>query len=231
MKTALLVEDEPATLHFYRAGLRGLQGWRLLGAANGREALDILRVEPVDVLVTDLQMPVLDGYGLIASVHDLYPSIPIVVLTSLPEGVACERARSLGALKVLAKPVRLSLLMEELRSLGELESEGRVRGLTVGSLLQLMSWELKSCTLTVQSGSQLGVLYVRQGQLIHAVCADCEGLEAAYRILGWSQPEVAFVEACRVQPSIELPVAEVLMNAALLQDRARLAGEDPWGAE
>lgn len=234
MKTVLLVEDEPTTLRFYQTGLRGLQGWRLLGAENGLKALDAMRCEPVDVLVTDIQMPVLDGFGLIAEVHARYPSVPIIVLTSLPEGQPFERARELGAFKVLSKPVRLSSLMEEIRGLGEREADGKVRGLSLGSLLQLMSWEIKTSTLTVKSEGRIGVLYVRAGNLIHATCAEGEGLEAAYRILCWPGPEVEFVDTCRVDPTIDLPVPEILMNAALIQDTQKMSAtpekEDPWAS-
>ncbi|WP_005035392.1 response regulator transcription factor [Holophaga foetida] len=234
MKTVLLVEDEATTLRFYQTGLRGLQGWRLLGAENGRKALESMRRESVDVLVTDLQMPILDGFGLIAEVHARYPSVPIIVLTSLPEGLSFDRARELGAFKVLSKPVRLSSLMEEIRGLGEREAEGKVRGLNIGSLLQLMNWELKTSTLTVKCEGRIGVLYVRGGKLVHATCAEFEGLEAAYQILCWPKPEVEFVDTCRVGSSIELPIPEILMNAALLQDTQKMAPEpekrDPWAS-
>jgi CheY-like chemotaxis protein len=56
-RTLLVAEDDRATLSLYRAGLKGLQGFRILSAQNGREALDVLRQEPVHVLVTDLDMP------------------------------------------------------------------------------------------------------------------------------------------------------------------------------
>jgi len=234
MKTALLVEDEPATLRFYQTGLRGLQGWRLLGAENGLKALEVMRRESVDVLVTDLQMPMLDGFGLITAVHARYPSIPVIVLTSLPGEESFDRARQLGALKVLSKPVRLSALMEEIRTLGEMKTDGHVRGLNLGSLLQLMNWELKTATLTVKSGGETGLLYVRLGNLISASSGDLEGLDAAYRILSWLKPEVEFVDACRVEPSILLPLQEILLNAALSQDtreeQQKTQPEDPWGS-
>jgi CheY-like chemotaxis protein len=227
-----LVEDEPATLHFYQMGLKGLQGWRQITAENGERALGVLRHEPVDVLVTDLNMPVMDGYRLITSVHELYPSIPVIVLTSLPPGAPQDRALALGALRVLSKPVRLSLLMEEIKRLGGKESEGCVRGISLSGLLQLMSWEGKTCTLTVKSMASIGQLYVMKGRLIHALCGEEEGLIAAYRILIWPQPQVEFVDACRVSETINMSTEEILMNVAVVQDSQKAAKRhDPWGEE
>jgi len=232
-KVVLLVEDEPATLRFYQTGLKGLQGWRQVIAENGERALDVLRREPIDVLVTDLNMPVMDGYRLITSVHTLYPSIPIIVLTSLPPGAPQDRAMALGALQVLCKPVRLSLLMEEIKFLGSREPEGFVRGIGLSGLLQLMSWEGKTCTLTVRSKGSIGYLYCKKGRLIHALCGDDEGIVAAYQILTWPQPQVEFVDACRVEETISMSTEEILMNVAVIQDTAKVAPRrhEPWGEE
>ena len=232
-KTVLLVEDETATLRFYQTGLKGLQGWRQIGAENGAKALEVLRREPVDVLVTDLNMPVMDGYHLITSVHDLYPSVPILVLTSLPEGAPHDRALEMGALRVLSKPVRLSVLMDEIKLLGSRESAGLVRGISLSGLLQLMSWEGKTCTLSVKSQDCVGQLYFQKGRLIQALCGDDEGLMAAYRILAWTQPQVEFVEACRVGEVIHMSTDEILMNLAIIQDHREGAPcpDDPWCKE
>ncbi len=239
-RLVLVVEDEVMTRRMYTTGLKGLQihGWRILAAENGAVAAEILRKEPVDVVVTDLNMPVMDGYRLIAMIHDHYPLLPVVVLTALSEGEPQERALRMGAIRVMSKPARLSLLMEEIRQAGDRKSEGVVRGLPLSSLLQLMEWEGKTCTLKVRSGPDHGYLYVKSGMLIHAEHAGSEGAFAAYDILGWPGPSIEFVEACRVEASIDLPIGEILMNVALIQDnQARnpvddappdLRPDDPW---
>ena len=231
-RTLLLVEDDPATLRLYLAGLKGLVGWELVPAANGREALDYLEHHDVDVVVTDIHMPVMDGYRLLTLIYERYPAIPVAVLTSLPEGEPQDKAKRLGALRVLSKPVRLSLLMEEVLSMADRPAPGFVRGLALGSLLQLMAWDKKTCTLTVRSGERVGRVYVQEGRVIHAEAEGEAGLPAAYRILCWERPVVTFVEACRVACTIELPVEEILLNTALILDGRE--GEtrvmDAWGA-
>jgi len=233
LKSLLLVEDEPATLRFYQVGLKGLQGWRQVAAENGQKALDILRHELIDVLVTDLNMPVMDGYKLITAVHELYPSIPIIVLTSLPPGAHQDRALALGALRVLSKPVRLSLLMEEIKLLSVRESVGFVRGISLSGLLQLMAWESKTCTMTVKNQTLIGYLYISKGRLIHALCGKDEGIVAAYQVLSWRDPQVEFVETCRVSESIDMSTEEILMNVAVIQDTSKPEAKPrgPWEEE
>src|ERR1039458_5587859 len=84
-KTLLVAEDDRATLSLYRAGLKGLRGFKIIMAENGGQALEMLRNEPVHVLVTDLNMPVMDGFNLIAKVSRYYPQVPIIVMTGLDE--------------------------------------------------------------------------------------------------------------------------------------------------
>lgn len=223
-KTVLLAEDDRATLNLYRMGLKGLQGFRVRLAENGLKALEILKGESVDVLVTDLNMPVMDGFKLIALVAERYPSIPVLVMTGLPEAEHLNTPLFLGALRILTKPPRLSLLMDEIRLAAQRKPDGLVRGIALGSLLQLMNWEQKSCTMTVRCGGELGHLYVKAGELIHAAQRDLEPLPSAYRILNWERPEVEFVDTCRVERTLDIPVTEVLLNAAMIKD---LAGEAP----
>jgi len=231
-KTALLVEDEHSTLRFYMAGLRGLQEFRLLAAENGREALDLLERNPVDVVVTDLNMPVLDGYGLIAILAERYPSLPVIVITSVQESGLLEKAVALGALRVIPKPPKLSVLMEEIRAAGARPPEGIVQGLGLASLLQLLNWERQTATLTVRAPGGVGFLYVKEGHLVHAAFEKLEGLPAAYRILAWDGAHVEFVNSCRVTATIELAMGEVLMNAAVERDErnqaTRTATPETW---
>lgn len=217
-QTVLVVEDDRATLNLYRMGLKGLQGFRVLLAENGLKALEILQAEPIDVLVTDLSMPVLDGFKLIAIVAERYPSVPVLVMTGLPESEHQNTPLFIGALRILSKPPRLSQLMDEIRAAAQRKPDGMVRGIALGSLLQLMNWEHKSCTLTVRAGSELGYLYVKEGELIHAALRDLDTLPSAYTILNWERPEVEFVETCRVERTLDLPVTEILLNAAMIKD-------------
>ncbi|GLH73724.1 hypothetical protein GETHLI_22260 [Geothrix limicola] len=220
-KTLLVVEDDRATLSLYRAGLKGLQGFKIIMAENGGQALEMLRNEPVHVLVTDLNMPVMDGFNLIAKASRLYPQIPIIVMTGLEPSQHLNTPLQLGAIRILTKPPRLTLLMDAIRAAAQFEPSGMIRGIGLNSILQLLSWEKKSCTLTVKSDAGMGLLYLKNGEVVHAAYKADEGLPAAYEILTWDRPDIEFVETCRVDQTIDLPLTELLMNAALLTDNRR----------
>ena len=228
-RTLLVVEDDRATLSLYRQGLKGLQGFRILTASDGAQALEILRAEPVNVMVTDLNMPVMDGFNLIARVSRLYPHIPIIVMTGLGESQHLNSPLQLGAIRILSKPPRLTLLMDEIKAAALFEPSGLVRGIGLNSILQLLNWESKSCTLTVKSEAGMGLLYLKRGEVIHAAYRDQEGLPAAYEILTWDRPDIEFVDTCRVDPTIDVPLTEILMNAALITDTRQPGAEGAAG--
>ncbi|WP_164821305.1 response regulator [Paenibacillus koleovorans] len=123
----LIVDDEP----IIRIGLRSMLDWRgagltLLGEAeDGEEALAILESQPVDLLVTDLLMPRMDGLELLRRIKDSGRDVGIVVLSCLDDFAWVKEAMKLGArdyiLKPTMEPEQLLAVLEETRR----EMEGR----------------------------------------------------------------------------------------------------------
>jgi CheY-like chemotaxis protein len=106
MATILIVDDLPANREFLVTLLR-YQGHRLLEAANGREGLAAVQAEHPDLVITDVLMPVMDGYELVRQLR-LDPTtsgIPVVFYTAhYGAREARALARSSGVAYVLTKP-------------------------------------------------------------------------------------------------------------------------------
>ena len=217
-KILLVAEDDRATQHLFRAGLKGLTEYQTIIVGNGAEALSVLKESPVNVLVTDLHMPEVDGFELISIVHERYPHIPVLVMTGLAETSHQNAPMFLGALCILPKPVKLSVLVEEIKKAGDRKPEGLIQGVQLAGLLQLMEWERKSCTVSVQSEEGVGMLYLLDGALAHANFKDMEGLDAVYKILEWTGTHIEFTGVCRVNRTITTSLSEVLLNAAMKKD-------------
>jgi hypothetical protein len=108
--------------------------------------------------------------------------------------------------------------MEAVRAAAAVTSPGLVRGFGLTSILQLMNWERRSATLTVKGAQGTGFMYVREGDLVHAALGKEEGLMAAYQLLSWDDVQVEFVYTCKIRPTIDCPLSEILMNLALFRD-------------
>lgn len=85
-KTILLAEDDSVLSRMYQKGLT-LSGANVLCALNGKEAIAIANEKPVDLILLDLMMPVMNGYETIRQIRtsEKTKNIPIVVLTNLDD--------------------------------------------------------------------------------------------------------------------------------------------------
>ena len=107
--TVLLVDDEALVRQSLDAGLR-LNGYEVLHAGDGDEALDVLSSTPVDVVVTDLAMPRREGLETIIEIRRRFPHVKVIALSGVFGSFYLGMARQLGADAALSKPVRTELL-------------------------------------------------------------------------------------------------------------------------
>src|SRR5260221_14787307 len=103
MPTILIVDDEKNIRASLARGLR-LEGYATLEAADGAQALECLKNEEVDLVILDLQMPVLDGIGFLEKLGELGRRVPTLVLTAHGTIDAAVRAVKLGAFDFIEKP-------------------------------------------------------------------------------------------------------------------------------
>ncbi len=97
-------------------------GYETLEATDGRAGLDLLSRNPVDLLITDLIMPEMEGVELILQLRHSHPHLRIIAISGggrvAPEGYL-EVARACGAAKVLAKPFEIEQLLSCVKELLE----------------------------------------------------------------------------------------------------------------
>ncbi len=105
MKNTLVIDDYKPVLESLSAYLGlFLQDCTVLVAANGRAATDIMKSTPIDVILTDLEMPEMDGFELMRYTKKHYPSVPVLVMTGCHSQEAETRARMNGAAQYIVKP-------------------------------------------------------------------------------------------------------------------------------
>lgn len=111
--TILVVENEVSNRILIERVL-STRGYRCLSAANGQEALDILDREGVDLILTDLSMPVLDGYRAtqLIRARPHLANVPIVAVTAFPLHDDAVAAKQIGCTEYLTKPFKPRQLLE-----------------------------------------------------------------------------------------------------------------------
>jgi len=198
MKNVLIVDDEKTFLLSLSDGLTTYAGeFNTLTAENGKKAVEILRTIPVHLVVTDLKMPEMDGYALLAYMSRHHPDIPVVVMTAYGSPQMEERLTSLSVTAYVEKPLDYEDLAR--RILDELggDSDGRIQGITLPAFLQLVEMERKTCTLKVMSEESVGYLFFFKGDLVDAVRGDKNGEEAACEIFCWDNAVIEIEPVCK----------------------------------
>lgn len=115
MFRVVIVEDE----YIVRFGIRSMIDWDKLGlsvsgeAANGQEALALIRENPPDILITDIKMPVMDGITLITEVRKSYPQMKIVILSNLEDFQYAKEAIRNGVSEYMIKSDMMPRDLEE----------------------------------------------------------------------------------------------------------------------
>ena len=112
-KTILVVEDVDTNKIFFDAALRRTSA-RILWAKDGKEAIDIFKENDVDLILMDLQLPVMDGYTATREIKKIDSEVPIIAQTAHVMSGEREKCLEAGCDDYLAKPIRLQVLIDTL---------------------------------------------------------------------------------------------------------------------
>ncbi len=114
MHTILVVDDEPNYLIIIAELLRD-EGFEVYSADNGQKALDIARTTDLDLILTDMQMPVLNGMELLEQVKLINENLPVIMITAYGEVEKAVKAMQAGAFNYLTKPFKNDELIANIK--------------------------------------------------------------------------------------------------------------------
>lgn len=236
-RVVLIVDDEELFLDAVLDNFAAMAGsLSVLTARNGRVATELLAESRVDLVVTDLNMPELDGLGLIAHISRRHPEVPVIVMTAFGTPDIEHELHERGIVQVIDKPIDLPRLVDLVAETLTVGASGHLAGIGLPTFLQLVEMERKTCTVRVRSAGRVGDLFLRRGLLAGAHTSFLDGVEAATEIVCWDRPEIDILSG--PMPKLGesmLSISEILMNAFRLlderrRDRVRQEGDGPPSA-
>jgi len=187
----LIVDDEETLTWSMTKTLAKDEGkYELVIANTGSEALTVLKQDPIDVVVTDIKMPDINGLELLSMIRKQYPSTKVIIMTAYGSPEVHKEATRRGSYFYLEKPFEIS----ELRTL-ILKALEEKRGGFVGQVvdLQLVDIVQMGClgrftmSLAVSKNNEEGLIYFKNGEIAHAELGDLEGKEALFAMLEWDE--------------------------------------------
>jgi DNA-binding NtrC family response regulator len=112
--TVLAVDDEPMMRSLLEKILTR-DGYKIVTAEDGEEALKVLEKQPVSIVISDIKMPKLNGFDLLKVIKSKYPEIGVIMMTAYGDTFTVKDALLLGADEYITKPFKsfeISLVVE-----------------------------------------------------------------------------------------------------------------------
>ena len=116
-KYSVLVVDDNESVREVLTIMLSRRGYWCESATNGIEAMQIVKQSNFDAVITDLQMPEMDGIVLMRELRQHFSDLPVMVMTGQPDDSLVESAMSAGARELLSKPFEISELMMRLQKM------------------------------------------------------------------------------------------------------------------
>jgi len=168
-------------------------------AESGQAAVEVLRRQPISLVVTDLQMPGMDGLALLAYLSEFFPDIPVIIVTAYSTPDHKKAVFERGAAGYLEKPFVVEDLARRIATTLKKESEGgTLHSVQLHTFAQLLEMEQKTCTIRViqKATGYRGVLFFRNGELLEARVTGQRGAKAAYTIFAWGDVVLSIEDDC-----------------------------------
>ena len=198
------------------------QTWETHSATSADQALAILEQNPVDLVVLDISMPMLDGVQLLGIIQRRYPGVRVAVLTG--DATESQRAICLGREVdlFLEKAVSSDGSKAVFNMLNDLASwaprkgfSGTLRHVGLQEVIQMECIGRRSAILEVRNHQVLGEIYIDTGAIIHATVGPLAGEKAFHRMLSLSGGEFRLKPfAAPPQRTVDGPWEYLLMEAA-----------------
>lgn len=118
--TALVVEDSPTMQQLLVFALKRLPELKVVAADDGIDALKKLKGAKFDILITDINMPIMDGLKLVSHVRnkdEVHKDIPIIIITTEGAQEDRQRAMALGATAYITKPIQAPHVINTVKEL------------------------------------------------------------------------------------------------------------------
>ncbi|AIQ53170.1 response regulator transcription factor [Paenibacillus sp. FSL R7-0331] len=177
---AILVADDDANIRELVCLFLRNDGFTAIEAANGREALDVYASMPVDLVILDIMMPVMDGWTLCKELRKASPDLPLLMLTARGETWEKVKGFELGTDDYLTKPFDPLELTVRVRALLKRYKIGTTQTVSLGDIVldrltykvirgtEALTLPLKEFELLYKLASTPGQVFTR-GQLIEQI--------------------------------------------------------------
>jgi len=192
LKKVLIVDDEETlTWSMARSLSKDKDKYEVIIANNGREALNSLKKNKIDLVISDIRMPDMNGLDLLVKIKKEYPQTKVIIMTAYGSSDVQKEANQRGSLYYVEKPFEISDIRKIIIDLiGKKKGfRGKIFGLQLTDIIQMNCLSRLTTVLIITRDGERGIIYLNEGEIIHAECGEKKGTDAFYKILSWQEGE------------------------------------------
>ncbi len=221
-KKVLVVDDEEDMLWMLQRNLnKGMPDVAILSARSGEEALAVLSDTSVDLVITDINMPGMNGLDLLIEINNRYPDTGVIIMTAYPSSAYEREAMMSGSLRFIEKPFDIKDMREIVRNVLKTSDgfQGTINGIDLMDIIQFNGLSQATAALKVTTAEQEGMLFFKNGAIVHAMCDQLSGEEAFFQIITFNDGTLQNIRG--VEPpiiSINKSLESLLFEAAVRND-------------
>ncbi len=234
MKEKILIVEDEAIIRLFISKTLKQNGFQTFNASNGRKALKILQSEDIDLIVSDIEMPDMDGYHLLQQINEnpRTAGIPFFFLTANGTSEAKLQGLKLGVQDYLTKPINSQELILRVKNTlnlmkknsciqrSDAELAGKLKSGKLAEIIQFLNMSAQSGCLKMHWENTEGEIWFREGVLHAAVAAnDLDGDDAVREMLNQDNGYFYFLERTDLpERNITLDLMHIMLTQSMLKD-------------
>jgi len=192
LKKVLIVDDEETlTWSMAKSLSKDRDKYEVMIANNGKEALGLLKKDKIDLVISDIRMPDINGLDLLVRIKMEHPQTKVIIMTAYGSSDVQKEANRRGSLFYIEKPFEINDIRKIIIDLiGKKKGfQGKVFDVQLTDIIQMNCLGRLTTALVITRNGEKGVIYFNEGEIIHAECGEKKGSDAFYRILSWDEGE------------------------------------------
>jgi CheY-like chemotaxis protein len=203
MKKVLIVLNDAILMSVFKSWVfRSQKKEQLFFAKDGKEAIEIIKIQAIDLVIMELSLAEIDGLELATSLALYYSTVKIAFFLSATSLASSEKLKKLTSVYFINKP---NSLREFIHLVSVIEVAGSqalpLTAIAIADFLELVEFQKKTCLLAIENtlNQEKGLIYFEHGVLYDAVYANFKAEQAVVEMLNWPQVKIVFKALAKKQ--------------------------------
>jgi DNA-binding response OmpR family regulator len=230
-QTILIVEDDLKVVELVKAAVEKIgMEYIIKTAYNGKEALNIIEKEKIDLALLDIHMPVMSGAQLLTELCNQRIWLPIIILTAYSVREIRGNLLEYGIIDLLVKPLDIVVLREKIKEvLQKRKHKDSISGLSAAAIMQVLEMEKRTGIINIKIKNKNGRIFFQEGRIIDM---EADGISGEKALVGFLDPtfentkiSIEYLDHHRKE-KMNQSFTHVILNTSRLTDEINIYNEE-----